>query len=167
MTRSAVVIITTTAAFLAAGSLTEAATHARDLTGYEKAVADYTHSFQPSYVEYDAQNFVWIHWKQRRPAFLYVRLFTILDETKADITTRLYIDPLRNGSCRVRELIEADVSELRWKPASQAKPAKHVSLQFEGAALEWGRGRYLILKDSGGRPIPLLIGPNQSAGFRL
>jgi hypothetical protein len=131
-----------------------AATVRRDLTGYDKAVADYAHSFQPSYVGADLANFIWTHWKQRRRGYVLVRLVTPQGKELLDITEQLFIEPSKNGSWCIHGVTEIDITELRWVPASQEKPPRHVKTEFEGVSLEWGGTyRHLILKDKAGKEI--------------
>ncbi len=135
----------------------------RNLAGYDKAVADYTHSFQLSFVEADLTNFIWTHWQQRRRGFVLVRLATPQGRESLDITERLFIEPLRNGSWCIHGLTEIEITELRWAPASQRKPPRDVKTEFEGISLEWGGTyRHLILKDKDGKEIDSFwVGPRE------
>jgi hypothetical protein len=140
-----------------------APTPRRDLSGYDKAVADYTHSFQPSFVQGDLENFVWTHWKQRRRGFVLVKLVTPQGKDMANITEELFIEPANKDSWCIHGSVQIELTELRWAPASQRKPARHVTAQFEGASLEWGGTyRHLILKDKMGNVIDSFwIGPRE------
>ena len=74
-----------------------------------------------------------------------------------NMTKQLFIEPLRNGSWCVHGEVEAAISPLKWAPASQRKPARHVTAQFEAVSVEWtGADRHLVLKDKTGKVVDSL-----------
>jgi hypothetical protein len=71
-----------------------------------------------------------------------------------DITKQLFIEPGRDGSWCVHGTVEAAISELRWVPASQKKPARHVAVQYEAVSVERASAeRPLVLKDKTGKVV--------------
>jgi hypothetical protein len=81
----------------------------------------------------------------------------------ANVTEQLFIEPLKNGSWCIRGSVQIDLTELRWAPASERKPARQLTAQFEGVSLEvGGTYRHLILKDKAGKTIDSFwVGPRE------
>jgi|GEM_PF-3185959 len=136
-----------------------AATSQRNLAGYDKLGFDYTKSTEPANLDRQLQNFILTHWKQHRRAFVVVRIITMAGKDLADITKQIFVEPDRNGSWCIRGAVDAEVSPLRWVPASQRKPPKHVRAQFEAVSVDWifdHDRKLLALKDSSGKVVDVL-----------
>ena len=141
------------------------ATPQRDLTGYDKAVADYIHSSQPFVVTRDLQHFVWIHWTQHRRAYVMVRSSTAEGQEMINMTKLLFIEPRRDGSWCIHGEIQSEVSPLRWMPASQKKTPKAVTRQYEAVSVEKvGGDQHLVLKDKTGSAVDTIA--NATAYFQ-
>src|ERR1051326_2350133 len=80
----------------------------RDLSGYDKAVADYAHSYQIAAVQADLENFILTHWRQRRRGFVLVRLVTPQGKDLLNITEQLFIEPLKSGSWCIRGAVQIE-----------------------------------------------------------
>jgi hypothetical protein len=142
-----------------------APTRQRDLTGYDKAVADYTNSSQPFVVTRDLQDFVWIHWKQHRRAYVVVRSLTAEGKEMVNMTKRLFIEPGKDGSWCVHGEVQSEVAPLRWMPASQRKTPQAVTRQFEAVSIEKAGGdQHLVLKDKSGNVVDTIA--NATAYFQ-
>jgi hypothetical protein len=136
-----------------------AATSQRNVTGYDKLGFDYTKSTEPANLDRQLQKFIYAHWQQHRRAFVVIRIIALADPHRADITKLLFVEPAKDGSWCVRGEVEADVSPLRWVPASQRTPPKHVTTQFEAVSVDWvfeHDRKSLVLKDRSGKAVDTL-----------
>jgi hypothetical protein len=153
MTRSTIWIVVIV---FVASTVVGASTRQRDLTGYDKAVADFLHD--PSGVVNPAlQEFVWLHWKQRRSGYVLVRSRTAEGKEIVNMIKRLYIEPSKDGTWCVHGDIESEVSPLRWLPTSQRKPPTRVTRHFEAISVERvGSDQHVVLKDRAGNVVDSL-----------
>jgi hypothetical protein len=151
-------------AFLGLAVTSGGSARQRDLTGYEKAVADFIHSAAPAVVLRDLQDFVWTHWKQRRRGYVLIRSVTAEGQEMVNMTKQLFIESLKDGSWCVHGEIQAAVAPLRWMPASQRKPPKSVVRHFEAVSVEKvGGDQHLVLKDKNGNVVDTIA--NATAYF--
>src|ERR1700722_6225111 len=123
-------------AFVGVAIISGSPARKRDLTGYEKAVADFINSAAPAVVLRDLQDFVWTHWTQRRRGYVLVRSVTADGQEMVNMTKQLFIEALKDGFLCVHGEIQAEVAPLKWMPASRRKPPKSVVRQFEAVSVE-------------------------------
>ena len=144
--------------------ISAAPTRNRDLTGYDRAVADYIHSSQPFVVTRDLQSFLWMHWTQHRRAYIVVRSVTAEGKDMVNMTKQLFIEPNKAGSWGIHGEIQSEVTPLRWMPASQRKPPHTVTQQFDAISVEKAGGdQHLVLKDRAGNIVDTIA--NAAAYF--
>lgn len=146
--------------FFAAAVVVGGATHQRDLTGYDKAVADFIHD-PPGVVNPSLQDFVWLHWKQHRRGYVLIRYRTAEGKDIVNAIKQLFIEPLKDGTWTVRGDIEGETEPLRWAPASQRKPPSRFTRNFEAVSVERvGADQHVILKDKAGNVVDSLAQAN-------